>query len=388
MRLLDGVRPLGSEAVRADEASGRYLAEPVISRRTQPSADLSAMDGYAVREDDLVGPWRMIGESSAGHPFSGTLQAGEAVRISTGALMPNVGGAVLLQENATRDGNRLSLNGEGEPELRHIRRRGFDFGEGDQLLKAGALLNPARIALALSAGHGELAVGKRPRIAVLDNGDELAADPAQCAPHQIPASNGAMLAAMARPLCSKVDRIGPVPDSMNAMLAALERTHNADVVVTSGGASVGDHDLVRPALKKWGAQIDFWRIAMKPGKPLMVAQRGKQVVLGLPGNPVSSYVTAFLFLLPLLRKLAGAALPVPQSLSFPLAGPMRATGSRAEFVRGSIRPDGVAPLGQEDSSALASLSAADCLILRPVNAPTAAEGETVRAYPLHNGGMA
>ena len=379
-RLLDAVTPLGSDTIRVEQAMGRYLAAQPRAQRSQPAADLSAMDGYATREDDLEGPWQVIGESAAGTPFDSALEAGQAVRIFTGAHMPANGGAVLLQENAAREGDTLRPT-EGQPDPRHIRRSGFDFASGDPLLDAGLPLTPARIALLLTAGHTQVEVGRMPSLAVLDNGDELTADPANCAPHQIPASNGAMLAAMASPFASRTERIGPVPDRMEALLEALDRSEAHDVLVTSGGASVGDHDLVRPALERWGARIDFWRVAIKPGKPLMVARRGEQWVLGLPGNPVSSFVTAHLFLLPLLRKLGGAADPLPPRLTLPLAVPLPATGDRMEFVRGRYETDGVHPLRQQDSSALASLAASNCLIRRPARSQAADAGEVVEILP-------
>src|SRR5690606_208945 len=206
---------------------GRYTAAPVVAARTQPSADLSAMDGYAMAEGDLAGPWRIIGESAAGHPFESAVAPGEAVRISTGALMPPGAGAVLLQENAARDGDRLSLNGEGDPSPRHIRRVGFDFRTGDALLPAGIRIGPAQLALAIAGGRAELAVRALPTVAVLDSGDELAADPTLCESHQIPASNGAMLAAMAAPYASEVSRLGPVPDKLDAMIEALRQAGDA-----------------------------------------------------------------------------------------------------------------------------------------------------------------
>jgi molybdopterin molybdotransferase len=302
--------------------------------------------------------------------------------------MPPGAGAVLLQENAARDGAALSLNGEGEPTPRHIRREGFDFRAGAALLQAGTRIGPAQLALALSGGRRELAVHGLPTLAILDSGDELAADPAACAPHQVPASNGAMLAAMAARHAASVLRLGPVPDRMDALQAALGRASDAEVIVTSGGASVGDHDLVRPALEQWGARIDFWRVAVRPGKPLLVARRGRQWILGLPGNPVSSYVTAFLFLLPLLRRLGGAREPLPRPLALRLAAGMPAAGDRTEFVRGRLVDGEVVPITEQDSSALAALSRADLLIERPAGAPTATPGEVVRAYWLENGGNA
>ena len=371
-RLLAHVEPLAAETLPAEQAVGRYLAEPLAARRRQPAADLSAMDGYAMRAGDLAGPWRVVGESAAGHPFPGELAHGEAIRISTGAMMPAGEAVVLLQENAARDGERLALNGEGEPSARHVRRAGFDFRTGDEVFASGTRIGPAQLALALAAGHGDLPVHRLPSLAVLDSGDELAADPTACAPHQVPASNGAMLAAMAAPHAAAIARLGPVPDRLEAMLAALAKASAADVVVTSGGASVGDHDLVRPALERWGATIDFWRVAVRPGKPLLVARRGPQWILGLPGNPVSSYVTAFLFLLPLLR--AGSALP--------------AVDGRTEFVRARLEGDSLVPVVEQDSSAIAALSRADALIERPAHAPAASPGDLVTAYWLENGGMA
>jgi molybdopterin molybdotransferase len=387
-RLLTGVEPLAAEMVPAERAIGRYLAAPVFAARTQPAADLSAMDGYAMRADDVTGPWRVIGESAAGHPFAADILAGHAIRISTGSLMPPGECVVLLQENATRLGDSLALNGEGKPTPRHIRRAGFDFRRGDELLAAGTRVGPPQLALALSAGHGELPVHALPSLAVLDSGDELAVDPTACAAHQIPASNGAMLAAMAAPHVSSIQRLGPVPDRLDAMLAALDKAADADVIVTSGGASVGDHDLVRPALEQWGATLDFWRVAMRPGKPLLVARRGRQWVLGLPGNPVSSYVTAFLFLLPLLRALGGARDPLPRRMTMRLGGDLPAVGERTEFVRARLAGDSLVPVAEQDSSALAALARADALIERPAGAPAAAPGSPVPAYWLENGGTA
>ena len=387
-RLLAGATPLPAEEVAAADAIGRHLAAPLLSRRTQPAADLSAMDGYAMGADDLAGPWHVTGESAAGHPFTGELDAGQAVRISTGAPMPAGAGAVLLQENARREGDDLSLNGQGTPTPRHIRRRGFDFGEGDTLLPAGTGIGPAQLALAISGGHGMLSVHRRPSIAVLDSGDELASDPANCAPHQIPASNGVMLTAMAAPFASKVERLGPVADDLDAFARALKQAEGAEVLVTSGGASVGDHDLLRPALKAWGAEIDFWRVAMKPGKPLLIARRGPQFIVGLPGNPVSSYVTAFLFLLPLLRALGGSAAPLPRRLAATLGGELPPGDKRVEFIRARLEGGIATPLGEQDSSALRALSAANALIVNPIGSPARQSGMQVLAYPLENGGMA
>ncbi|MBB4857049.1 molybdopterin molybdotransferase [Novosphingobium chloroacetimidivorans] len=392
-RLLALAAPLPLERVDIDSALGRYLAEPLRARRTQPFAALSAMDGYAVGEGDLAGPWQIVGESAAGHPFAGRFARGQAIRISTGAVVPEDAAAVILQEDVGRAGDRLTLTGEPPfPAHKHIRPRGMDFSEGAEVLAAGVRIGPAQLALAISAGHAYIPVRRRPRVMVMDSGDELAADPEACGAHQIPASNGAMLAAMARSVSCDVQRIGPVPDTMDDLAAAFAQAEQADVIVTSGGASVGDHDLVRPALETWGARIGFWRVAIKPGKPILVATREtagrRQIILGLPGNPVSSHVTAYLFMLPLLRALLGSGNPLPASMPMRLDAPLPANGGRRAFVRALWQDDGVTAQPQQDSSALASLAASNVLLDRAAHAPAAAAGEVIRGYWLENGGTA
>ncbi|MDE2403906.1 MAG: molybdopterin molybdotransferase MoeA [Sphingomonadales bacterium] len=383
-RLLALATPLAIERVGVDDAAGLYLAEPLYARRTQPAADLSAMDGYAVLADDLAGPWHVSGESAAGHPHRGTVTRGEAVRISTGALLPDGAGAVVLQEDLARDGDRLVLTGTPPvPAHRHIRRCGMDFADGDLLLAAGTRLGPAQLALAIAGGHSHVPVRHPVQVAILDSGDELAPAGDPCPAHRIPASNGAMLAAMvAGAVPARIDRLGPVADRMDAIAAALERARDADVIVTSGGASVGDHDLVRPALEAWGAQIDFWRVAIKPGKPLLIARKGRQLVVGLPGNPASSLVTAHLFLLPLLRTMLGAARPLPFTARARLAGPLRPGGARQEFQRAAWDGMTVDPAVQQDSGALGSLAASNALIDIPAHAPPRAAGDEVTIHPL------
>ena len=388
-RLLALVEPLPVERVDVESALGRYLAEPLLARRTQPGAHQSAMDGYAVAAGDLTGPWRVIGESAAGHPFTGRLAPGSALRISTGAMLPEGADAVIVQEDIERKGDRIALTGKApSPPAKHIRREGMDFHRGTALLGTGTRIGPAQIALAITAGHKHLAVRRRPRLAIIDSGDELAVDYDSCGPHQVPASNGAMLAAMAASVPCEVERLGPVADRMDAIAAVLERAKDADLIVTSGGASVGDHDLIRPALAAWGADIDFWRIAIKPGKPLLVARRGHQLVLGLPGNPVSSHVTAYFFMLPLLRALLGAAVPLPKSFRAVLSAPLKPGGSRREFLRGRWDGSEIAALGLQDSGALSSLAASNALIERAAHAASAPIGETITAYLLENGGIA
>ncbi|WP_340587616.1 molybdopterin molybdotransferase MoeA [Erythrobacter alti] len=387
-RLLALAQPLEAETVAIENAAGRFLASDIIARRTQPPADLSAMDGFAVGDNDPSGSWRVVGESAAGHPFEGTFGKGDAVRISTGALMPEGASAVLLQEDAQLDGNDLRVASDATASPRHIRHQGFDFTAGDALLRTGTRMDAARCALAIAGGQVTVDVGRKARLSVIDSGDELVADAATARDHQIPASNGAMLGIMASPFCESSHRIGPVPDRREKLVKSFDDASTADVIIISGGASVGDHDLVRPALEQWGAKLDFWRVAMKPGKPLLVARKGTKIILGLPGNPVSSYVTAFFFLLPLLRHLAGSYDPMPQSLALSLAADLPANGSRTEFIRGVMCPEGAQPLLQRDSSALRTLAAADCFIERGGNAPPARTGDPVTVYPLQNGGIA
>jgi molybdopterin molybdotransferase len=388
-RLLDLARPLGPERVPTGDCIGRTLLSDLAALRTQPAADLSAMDGYAVA-GPTAGPWLIVGESAAGRPFEGQLEPGTAIRISTGALMPAGAESVLLQEEAVREDQRLAIAPGGEASPRHIRRRGFDFAEGRTVLRAHDRIGPAQLALAIAAGHGAgtLAVGRLPRVAVIDSGDELMTEADRWEDHRLPASNGAMIAAMTAPFAAAVERLGPVPDRMEALAEALACAGDAEVVVTTGGASVGDHDLVRPALEAWGATIDFWRVAMKPGKPILLARRGEQWALGLPGNPVSSYVTAFLFLLPLLRRLAGAADGLPPRLVARTTVALPAGGNRLEMVRGWLSGPAVTPLDQRDSSALRALAGANALIERPIDAPAVPEGGEVSVYWLENGGIA
>lgn len=379
-RLLDGAVPLASETLPTGQVCGRWLAAPLRAHRTSPAADLSAMDGYACAGS---GPWRLIGESAAGKPWAGRLSAGEAVAISTGAHVPAGADAILLREDARMEGSALVVVGD-PPAERWIRRTGFDFTVGQSLRAKGAFLGPAQIALALMAGAATLEVGRLSRIAILDTGDELVDGHAAIGPGRIPATNGAMLAAMCAGLAADIVRIGPVPDAHESLLAALEQAGAADVIVTSGGVSVGPHDLVRPALAAWGAEPVFWRVALRPGKPLLVARRGAQTVLGLPGNPASAFVTALLFVLPLLRRLAGAAPDscLPRAVPAVLAAPVPAGGPRREFLRARWTAHGILPLPERDSSALRTLAAADALIDRAPQAPAAFTGDAVKVLPL------
>ncbi|MFM7402700.1 MAG: molybdopterin molybdotransferase MoeA [Erythrobacter sp.] len=381
-RLLALAPSLSVEPVPAEAALGRVLADNLHAARTQPPADLSAMDGYALAPGE--GPWRLVGESRAGTPFEAALAEGECARISTGAFVPQGADRILLQEDATWADETIST-AELPPPGRHIRPEGFDFRTGDLLLTRGTRITAGRMALALAAGHAMLPVTRRLKVAVMDSGDELSADPAHCLPHQIPASNAAMIAALLAPLGCEITRIGPVPDDRAALASALAQAEGTDLLITSGGASVGDHDLIKPALAEWGVGIAFWKIAIKPGKPLLIATRGAQVILGLPGNPVSSFVTAFLFALPLVRAAMGDPDPLPRAVTMRAGEDLPAIGPRREFLRAVSDGGAVRLAGSQDSSALSALAAADCLIDRPAHSPTLPAGEPVRVFPLQNG---
>lgn len=379
-RLLALGAPLDPETVDYASAHNRFLASGVMALRDQPAADLSAMDGFAIRFADLPGPFRLAGSSAAGHGHDRPLAPGTCVRIFTGAALPEGADTVLVQEDAAIAGDGLvRLTGDGPPDRgAHVRARAMDFAAGQPLLDAGTRLTPARIALGIAGGHGVFPVRRRPRVAILSTGDELVA-PGQPAPGtMLPASNAAMLAAMLAGEAADVRDCGIVPDDLAALTSAIAMAAaSADILVTSGGASVGDHDLVRPAIEAAGGSIGFWRIAMKPGRPLMAGTLGGCVLIGLPGNPASAFVTATLFVLPMLRHLAGSSAPLPSVRTAPLAVPVAATGIRDEYLRAQADGGAVHPLGLQDSGALTSLAAATVLIVRPAGSPPAQPGDRV-----------
>lgn len=368
--------PVSTEDVPLLDAMGRWAAAPVLARRTQPARDLSAMDGYALRFADLPGPWRVIGESAAGRPFDGMLGAGEAVRIFTGAAMPAGADTVLVQEEAARAGDRLSLAGEGPPYVgRNVRARGLDFSEGDTLVAAGERLTAARLAVAATGGVAAVRVARRVRVAIAATGDELVEPGQPGNPEALPESNRLLLRALLAQDAVEIVDLGILPDRMEALTDAFAGVR-ADVLVTTGGASVGDHDLVRPALAAASVSLDFWRIALRPGKPMLAGRRGDMAVVGLPGNPVSAYVTAVLFVRPVVAHLAGAADPFPATTTARLAEPLPANGERTDYLRASLRDGGVHVAAIQDSSMLRTLARANCLVVRPPHAPAAAAGDS------------
>lgn len=366
------------------ECRGRWLAEPLLARRTQPWADISAMDGYALGAGN--GPWRVISEIAAEARDPGTVEAGEATRIFTGAPLPAGADRVLIQEDAARDGDRLSATAPIPAAGRHIRRKGFDFAQGDVLAQPGTGITPAVIALAAVSGHAMLPVRPRTTVGILVTGSELI-EPGIDAPG-LPSSNGPMLAAMLGNEAHVIpDYRGIVGDDRTALHTAITRfedeTPPTSVLLLSGGASVGDHDHVRPVLETAGWTIAVHKVALKPGKPVMFATKGDRIAIGLPGNPVSAYVTCLLFALPLLRQMAGCPDPLPNEHEAILAESVPATGNREEFMRFRRSEDGgIIPLPQQDSGALRSLAEADGLIRLEPNQPPQDAGSVVRIITI------
>lgn len=375
-QLLALAPPLPFQSKPLSNCVGHFLTEPVIARRTQPAADLSAMDGYALHSSDPTGLWNVVGESAAGRPYGEKVGPSQAVRIFTGAHIPDGCDTVLIQEDAIRDGTSLSLNGTAhiKPSA-HIRVAGGDFQEGSTLLDSGIQLTSGAIAVAAMAGYGDLQVGGRPHVSILASGDELRAPGEYCDAAHIPSSNSPMLAAMLASLPCNVTDCGIFEDKMETLETAIQNCLRSDIIVTTGGASVGDHDLVEPVLRKMGAKIDFWKVAIRPGKPLIVGRIDKTIILGLPGNPSSAYVTATLFLLPLVRHLAGSNAPLPKVIDGTLSQPLAAGGNRTEFLRAFEENGFISPFSKQDSGMLTPLSKANALLINPINAPARAVGQ-------------
>ncbi|WP_439532454.1 molybdopterin molybdotransferase MoeA [Polymorphobacter sp.] len=383
-RLLAGAAPGPAETIALAAAAGRVLAAPMLARLTQPPFAASAMDGWAVRWADMPGPFRIIGAASAGHGFAGTLARGETVRIFTGAPLPDGADTVIVQEEISATETHATLRGEGPPRRgAHIRPRGQDFGEGATLIPAGTRLDARHLGLAAAAGHGAAEVYPRPRVTLLATGDELVPPGTLPGPGQIVSSNGVMLSALLAASGAEVTDLGILRDDRQAIADAIAAAApQTDLLITIGGASVGDHDLIIPALSDLGATLDFWKIALRPGKPLIAGRLGATRIIGLPGNPVSAYVCTLLFAAPLLRQLGGRD-PAIAEVNRRLAVPMLATGPRRHYVRARLRADGaVEPLTTQDSAQLSRLAEADALIVRDALSEAAAPGETVRCILL------
>jgi molybdopterin molybdotransferase len=393
LRILDVLKPVPAEIVALAEAWNRVTAQAVTARLTQPPADVSAMDGYALRAADgaLSAVLQVIGAAPAGHPFDGQIGPGQAVRLFTGSVVPAGADAILLQEDATADGDSVRVN-EAVTAARHIRRAGQDFSAGDVVIPAGRRMTARDVGLAAAANHPWLSVHRRPRVAVLATGDEIAMPGEPIPPGGIVSSNSHALAALVRAVGGEPMILPIARDEHAAIGAVADSVGGMDMLVTTGGASVGDHDLVIAALQARGMTLDFWQIAMRPGKPLLFGQLGATPVLGLPGNPVSAMVCAILFLLPALSRLAGLpAAPPPVSTAL-LGAAVKANDRRADHLRASVSidPSGrmiATPFPVQDSAMLRRLAHADALILRAPHAPALPEGSEVGIIRLDSLGL-
>lgn len=390
--LADVRRDPSQEVVPLERALGRTLAKDLAARRTQPPKALSAMDGYAVRAADLAQlpiKLKQIGESAAGHGYPGSVGPGEAVRISTGAPVPDGSDAILIQENArASQGIVEPLQGVAIGE--HIRARGFDFSEGEVLLTAGTRLRATSVALAAAMNHSELPVARRPRVVILATGDELVRPGDTIGPDQIVASNSFAIAALVETTGGEPFDLGIAKDDLTTLEAGIKaaRAVDADLLVTLGGASVGDRDLVKPALARQGMELSFSRIAMRPGKPMIHGRLGTMAILGLPGNPVSAIVAGVLFLVPLVRALCGDPNAGREQYEAAILGKaVRGNDSRQDFLRATLQLSETGlpvatPFEIQDSSHLRVLAEAQCLVVRDPHAQPAAAGDLCRIIRL------
>jgi len=396
-------RPLEAERVALAACAGRTLADDVVALRDQPPFPASAMDGYAVRAADIASipaTLRVIGISAAGQRFSGTVGPGEAVRIFTGAPLPDGADSVVIQENTKASGDQVTVTEPSAPH-RHIRRAGLDFESGNVLLRAGCRLDARHVALAAAMGYGALSVRRKPRVAILATGDELVRAGETAGPDQITASSLPATVVMVEKAGGEAIDLGIARDTLESLEERIQAalTARADILVTLGGASVGEHDLVQKALVGQGMDLGFWRVALRPGKPLMHGRLGSMALLGLPGNPVSSLVCSLLFLVPAIRALAGdpraGADPTETAI---LGAALPANGDRQDYMRASLSsqdfdlilahgPQGVTlPVATahpvQDSSMLGVLERSDALIVRAPNAPAAEAGAPCRIIRL------
>ncbi|HEV2678511.1 MAG TPA: gephyrin-like molybdotransferase Glp [Aliidongia sp.] len=394
-RIRDGLTPLGAEQVALSDAHGRVLAEDLAARRTQPPFAVSAMDGYAVRAADVATlPTRLklVGYIQAGGRHEGTVGPGETVRIFTGARLPDGADSVVIQED-TEAGDGMVLVRDRVGEFgpgRHVRQAGIDFVEGQVGLTAGRRLTARDVGLAAAMNRPWLMVHRRPRVAILPTGDEVALPGDPIGPNQIVSSNGAALGALVAAAGGLPIHLGIARDDGDTLKTMARGAEGADLLVTIGGASVGEHDLVRKALGEIGLAVDFWKIAMRPGKPLMFGRLGTTAVLGLPGNPVSALVCGMLFLRPALDRLQGLPGTGPVAEPARAGVELKANDGRQDYLRARLSrdPDGAliaTPFARQDSSMMSALAGADCLILRPPSAAAVPTGGAVKVIRLSDG---
>lgn len=388
-RILAAVAPLDAEVVSLDQAMGRTLARVVKAARATPPADTSAMDGYAVRYGDLSKlpvALRISGEAPAGSPFPGKVATGMAVRIFTGGLVPQGADTVVIQENTRREGDVITIL-KSPAKGANIRRAGMDFARGDVLFSPGKPLNARDLALIAAANRDKVSVAKRPRVALFSTGDELVAPGSRLKAGSVINSNVPALAALVTSVGGDPVLLGIVPDNLKAIEAAFRKAQKADIIISLGGASVGDYDFVQDAFKNSGGTLDFWKIAMKPGKPLMFGKLNGVPLLGLPGNPVSAYVTAVLYLLPALRKMQAQKTIKPREIVAAAGNDIPATADRETFYLGTLShgKNGCVTaqaFPRQDSAKISALQAASCLIRRKARASAVVKGDFVTVLPL------
>jgi molybdopterin molybdotransferase len=394
-RIVGAFERLPAEQVALADALGRVLARDVISRRTQPPADVSAMDGYAVRAEDVVSvpaTLQQIGSAPAGAAFQGTVGKGETVRIFTGGVMPAGADAVVIQEDTEADGKQVTIK-ESAPQGHYVREAGLDFREGMVGVAAGTRLGPREIGLAAAMNVPWLSVVQRPRVAILATGDEVVMPGDPAGPDQIMSSNGLALAAFVRERGGEPVDLGIARDDEAALREAAAGARGADLLLTCGGASVGEHDLIQSALEADGLDVDFWKIAMRPGKPLIFGHLGETKLIGLPGNPVSSLVCAILFVGPAIDAMLGRdpdAERTERTIAVTLGADLGENDRRQDYLRATLAQGAngalmATPFKRQDSSMLSRFVAADCLIVRAPHAPPIKAGTTVEAILLPSG---
>ena len=387
--IVSSLKPVGQEKIELAQALGRVLAEDAIANVSHPPADVSAMDGYAIRLADFSSPptaLKLVGESAAGHPWTGEIQPGEAVRIFTGAYVPAGTDSVVIQENTSADGETVTINKLPETG-KNIRPQAQDFRAGDTVLSPPRRFTARDTGLLAAMNLPEISVFRRPRIGILSTGDEIV-QPGETV------GNGQIVSANGPGLCSFVDsrgglgvNLGVVPDNVNALRNAIVQAERLDLLVTSGGVSVGEHDLVKKAASEGGLKVSFHKIAMRPGKPLLFGHFGNLPLLGLPGNPVSAMVCAVLFLGPALDALLGLPGDAPTTTTARLTEALKANDDREDYIRAELKPcEGglplIAPLQRQDSAMIAALARANALLIRAPHAPSAKSGDIVQAIPL------